>query len=102
MVRQGDELLQSSLGNNNAYTQDNPLSWLSWQPGAREREFLEFARKAFALRREHPALRRSDHWTGAVRDGQRDVTWLQPEGGAIAGVQFGEERRRSFGAWIAG
>jgi glycogen operon protein len=102
MLRQGDEFAQSAHGNNNAYTQDNPLSWMSWQLGAREREFFTFARNAFELRREHAALRRTEYFTGELRDGQRDVTWLNPEGGAVSGENFSQAWRHSIGAWIAG
>ncbi len=111
MLRQGDELGQSASGNNNAYTQDNPVSWVDWeqasehkqgQGGAREQSFLEFVRKAFAVRREHAGLRHAQYFTGALRDGQRDVTWLRPEGGVLAGDEFAEPHRQAFGAWIAG
>lgn len=102
MLRQGDEFFQSAGGNNNAYTQDNAVSWLRWRSGPAEREFMAFTRKAFELRREHAGLRRTEYFTGALRDGDRDVTWLSHEGGALSGAQFGEARRYAIGAWIAG
>lgn len=102
MLRQGDELFQSAHGNNNAYTQDNPVSWVPWHLGATERELLAFTRKAFELRRDHASLRRAEYFTGALRDGDRDVTWLAAEGGPLGGAHFGDAQRRAVGAWIAG
>ncbi|HET6339566.1 MAG TPA: glycogen debranching protein GlgX [Polyangiales bacterium] len=102
MLRQGDELFQTANGNNNAYTQDNAVSWVPWHLSGTEREHLAFVRKAFELRREHSSLRRAEYFTGALRDGDRDVTWLAAEGGVLTGEHFSDPQRRALGAWIAG
>src|SRR5205085_7788090 len=74
MLLGGDEVGRTQDGNNNAYCQDNELSWYDWTVDDERRELLTFARRVFALRREHPVLRRR-HWlTG--RGG--DVRWLTP------------------------
>ncbi len=52
MLAHGDELGRSQEGNNNAYCQDGPLTWVDWKPKRRAEEFLEFVRSVFALRRE--------------------------------------------------
>jgi isoamylase len=58
MLLSGDELGRTQLGNNNAYCQDNEVSWLDWAPVAREAALLPFVRSLISLRRAHPLLRR--------------------------------------------
>ena len=52
MISHGDELSRTQHGNNNAFCHDSPLTWLDWSLDERKREFLEFFRRAFALRAE--------------------------------------------------
>jgi isoamylase len=59
MLLAGDEVLRSQLGNNNAYCQDNPISWVDWSFSPAAREMLRFTREMIALRKRHPSLRRS-------------------------------------------
>lgn len=56
MLTAGDEFGQSRMGNNNAYCQDNAVSWLDWRLAEKNKEFLDFVRAALKLRREHPVL----------------------------------------------
>ena len=58
MLLSGDEIGHTQRGNNNAYCQDNDLTWLDWELDERRREFLEFARRIVRLRREHPVFSR--------------------------------------------
>jgi pullulanase/glycogen debranching enzyme len=58
MLLSGDELGRSQRGNNNAYCQDNEVSWLDWEPAADDAAFLPFVRALIGLRRSHPLLRR--------------------------------------------
>jgi glycogen operon protein len=87
MLLAGDEFGRSQRGNNNAYCQDNEISWLDWD-GWTEADWalLAFARRLIALRRRHPAFRRQRFFTGAPLDGrsEKDVTWLSPEGHEMA------------------
>jgi glycogen operon protein len=83
MLLGGDEVGRTQRGNNNAYAQDNEISWLDWQGRSdADRALLAFARQLIALRRSQPAFRRDRFFTGAPLDGgdQKDVTWLSPEG----------------------
>jgi len=83
MLRAGDEIGGSQRGNNNAWCQDNEVSWIDWaNPDA---ELLELAQRLTALRRAHPCLRQSWFLHGRKRaeDGMRDVEWLGLEGGSI-------------------
>ena len=80
MLGMGDELGRSQQGNNNAYCQDNALSWLHW-PG--DEALADFTTRLVQARRRHPALHASTHLSGAIDGaGLQDVTWHHPSGGA--------------------
>ncbi len=82
MIRGGDELGHTQRGNNNAYCQDNELSWLHWDLDAERRAFLEFVGRVLELRVENHALRRRRFLHGRrVRElGMKDLTWLSSNG----------------------
>jgi isoamylase len=82
MLSHGDEIGRTQRGNNNAYCQDNDISWMHWTLDGRARELLAFTRQVFAIRRQHPVLRRRSFFRGAPvsGDGVKDVTWLRPDG----------------------
>jgi isoamylase len=80
MLLGGDELGRSQGGNNNAYSQDNEISWFDWE--AIDLELLAFTRELIALRRRHPVFRRRRFFEGKrVRgNGFLDISWLTPAG----------------------
>ncbi len=78
MLLAGDEFCRTQRGNNNAYCQDNEISWIDWSLLDRHREIHRFARAMLALRRTHPVLRREAFYT------DRDVTWFSPSGAVPA------------------
>ncbi|GFE49809.1 glycogen operon protein GlgX homolog [Roseobacter cerasinus] len=80
MLLAGDELGHSQQGNNNAYCQDNELTWLDWATG--DAEMVEFVAHLADLRRQHPVLRQSRFLHAALRpsDGLPDVAWSDFEG----------------------
>jgi glycogen operon protein len=77
MLLAGDELLRTQRGNNNAYCQDNELSWLDWRLLEKNGEMVRFVREMIALRRRHPCLQRRTFLTGKRQPGMSlpDVTW---------------------------
>jgi len=76
MIRSGDEVLGTQLGNNNAYCQDNTLSWFDWTSTESHTGMLRFVIKMIAFRRRHPCLTRKTFLTGKPRSGRLpDVTW---------------------------
>ena len=77
MLLAGDELGRTQRGNNNAYCQDNEVSWLDWAPVARETALLPFTRSLVALRRAHPLLR---HGTASVIGTAPLTLLIAPEG----------------------
>src|SRR5436190_3632775 len=77
----GDERCRTQHGNNNAYCQDNGLSWLDWQLDERCASLLEFTKQLIRLRQEHPAFRRNTFLGGVGRNsGLPDVYWFRPDG----------------------
>jgi isoamylase len=78
MMLAGDEMSHTQNGNNNAYCQDNELSWIDWSRCDRHQDLLHFTRKAIHLRKRFPSLRRTAFFTGGD---QRDIRWFGPEGG---------------------
>ncbi len=82
MLLAGDEMGRSQQGNNNAYCQDNEISWLDWELDAPRRELLEFVRKLIRLRRSQPVLRRRTFFQGRKIRGSQvaDVAWFEPSG----------------------
>jgi glycogen operon protein len=81
MLLGGDEFLRTQRGNNNAYCQDNEVSWFDWNAAARERGLQAFVARAIALSRRFPILRRRSFLLGEDldRDQIADVTWFGPE-----------------------
>ncbi len=82
MLRGGDELSHTQRGNNNAYCQDNEISWLDWDLDPTRRAFLEFVRTVLRIRRENRALRRRRFLHGTRVRGVdiKDLTWFTPSG----------------------
>jgi glycogen operon protein len=82
MLSHGDEVGRTQNGNNNAYAQDNELTWIDWSLDERRQELLDFTRRMMAIRHAHPVLRRRHFFRGqSVNEkGDRDVTWLRPDG----------------------
>lgn len=78
----GDERWRTQKGNNNAYCQDNEISWIDWTPSAEAEGLMEFTKQMVVFRQKHPALRRSKYFTGAVEpaSGKRDVAWFNLHG----------------------
>ena len=82
MLGGGDEFGRTQWGNNNAYCQDNDLSWYDWELAPWQRDLLETARFLSRLRRDNPALRQRTFFTGREvhEDGSTDLAWFDAEG----------------------
>ena len=78
LIQQGDEMFRTQQGNNNAYAQDNEITWVDWESA--DGALVDFVAAINAFRKAHPAVSH-DHWlTGQERNGERDVVWLHPDG----------------------
>jgi isoamylase len=82
MLSGGDELGRTQRGNNNAYCQDNEISWYNWQLDDAQNDFLAFCRYLLQLRRQHPVFRRRNFFQGRrIRGAEvKDLTWFEPNG----------------------
>ncbi len=83
MLLGGDEFRRTQNGNNNAYCQDNPISWHDWTLPAKNADILAFFRKAIAFTFRYPVLQRRKFFRGMDldADGQPDIAWFGPDGG---------------------
>jgi glycogen operon protein len=104
MLCGGDEIGRSQQGNNNAYCQDNELSWYDWRLDKRARSLLAFTRRCIEIRRAHPALRRRQFFFGRrIRGSEvKDLTWLRPDGKEMLEEDWTNGLTRSLGLRIAG
>jgi glycogen operon protein len=105
MLLAGDEIGRTQSGNNNAYCQDNDVSWIDWAGvGEEGRDLAEFTRLLLDLRRRHPALRRPVflHGTKASSDGVKDITWYTPQGSEKTSEQWGDRHARCIGLLLNG
>jgi isoamylase len=110
MLVAGDELHRTQLGNNNAYCQDNEISWLEWPAAgddgsvARAETLLEFVRRLIALRRAHPVFRRPRFFRGVATAASplKDITWFAPAGHEMSQDDWHDPARRCFGALLGG
>jgi glycogen operon protein len=82
MISGGDEIGRTQEGNNNAYCQDNEISWTSWEMTPERRDFLEFTRRLIRVWKDHPVLRRRKFFQGRRIRGAHvsDIAWLDPSG----------------------
>ena len=102
MILAGDEMGRTQGGNNNAYCQDNEISWVNWEDA--DRELGEFVRRLIALRRSHPMFRRRHFFQGRALKGAdvRDIVWLGPGGEEMSDVAWDHELARHLGLLLSG
>ncbi len=102
MLRHGDELGHSQQGNNNAYCQDNELSWLDWEHV--DDLFLAFCTDVIAFRRKHPAFRRRRFFEGRPIFGTKmsDIGWFRPDGQEMEPEDWETGFAKSLGVFLNG
>ena len=110
MITMGDELWRTQRGNNNAYCQDNEISWVNWDPVRPGRtgpapDMLAFFRRALAVRASAPALRQGEFFDGRAvggGDGIPDLVWFNPSGTQMTDHDWFDGSRRTLIMWIDG
>jgi isoamylase len=104
MLMAGDEMGRTQQGNNNAYCQDNEVSWLDWSEADAERDLLQFTEALAGLRRDHPVFRRRRFFRGrrAPDDGTSDISWLTPAGQEMTHGDWGAGFAQSLAALLNG
>ena len=104
MLMAGDEIGRTQLGNNNAYCQDNEVSWLDWDLDMQRKELLEFTRLLIRLFHEHPVFRRRKFLQGrGIRGSEiKDITWFRPDGNEMTDEDWNNPEMRCFGFCLVG
>jgi glycogen operon protein len=104
MISGGDEVGRTQKGNNNAYCQDNEISWTDWELPASQRDFLVFVRRLIKIRKDHAVLRRRKFFQGRRIRGKDvlDITWLDPSGREMADDTWNSPGVRCLGVRLNG
>ena len=104
MLLAGDEFGRTQGGNNNAYCQDNEISWLDWNIKEKGRNLIEFVKEITALRRRLPILHRARFLTAEWNEelGIKDVTWVKPGGGEMDQEAWDDANTLCFGILMDG
>jgi isoamylase len=105
MLLAGDEMGRTQGGNNNAYCQDNDVSWLDWSLASTEQELVEFTEMLAAMRRDHPVFRRRRFFRGhpAPTPGDAgDIVWLTPSGREMTQPDWHAGYARSLAVYLNG
>ena len=113
MLCGGDEIGRTQRGNNNAYAQDNEISWFDWNLNERQRALMDFTRRLIRLRETHPNLHRRRFFQDrridpdapdrqVNGDSEQDILWLRPDGQEMTQDEWHAGWVRSFGMWLNG
>jgi glycogen operon protein len=104
MLLAGDEIGRTQQGNNNAYCQDNEISWVDWQLDGARRQLLAFTQLLIELRHRHPVLQRRKFFQGrSIRGSEvKDLTWFRPDGKEMSDEDWANLAARCLGLRLAG
>jgi glycogen operon protein len=104
MIYAGDPIGHSQMGNNNAYCQDNPISWLNWNLQPRDRDLLAFVQRMINLRKRHPVFRRRRFFQGRpIKGGNaKDVLWLNLGGNEMSEDEWRDPSVHCLGMFLSG
>ncbi|HEX6916141.1 MAG TPA: glycogen debranching protein GlgX [Chitinophagaceae bacterium] len=102
MLVSGDEIGRTQQGNNNAYCQDNEISWIDWEHA--DQELLLFTRKLIHFRRKHPVFRRRRWFQGQPIKGMgvEDIGWFQPDGTEMSDEHWNQDFAKSMAVFLNG
>ena len=100
MISGGDELGRTQGGNNNAYCQDNEISWYQWDLDEDDQNFLKFVQKLVKIRKSQLSIQRKEFFKGEVdEDGvlKKDVAWFSPTGKAMQDADWRNSENKCLG-----
>jgi isoamylase len=100
MLLGGDEISRSQGGNNNAYCQDNEISWFDWS--SLDADLLEFTRRLIAFRRGHPVFHRRRWFHGRPIRGSVDIAWFRPDGHEMSDEDWEAGFAKAIGLYLNG
>jgi glycogen operon protein len=104
MLLAGDEFANTQHGNNNAYCQDNEISWLKWDLTKDQQDLLKFVHRAIKIFHEEPVFHRRRFFHGKAIHGEEapDIAWLNPDGSQMAEEAWRAGHVRSLGVQLCG
>ncbi len=104
MLCGGDEIGRTQKGNNNAYCQDNEISWFNWKLDPAQRELRKFVRDLIACRKRHAVLRRRRFFQGRhIRGSEvKDLAWFRPDGKEMTDEDWNAGYAKTLGLRLAG
>jgi len=104
MLCGGDEMERTQRGNNNAYCQDNEVSWVDWKLNKHQQALLAFTKSLIQLRQHHPVFRRRRFFQGRrIRGAEvKDISWLRPDGKEMTDEDWAKGYVRCLGVRLAG
>ncbi len=102
MIVAGDELSRTQRGNNNAYCQDNEISWINWEKA--DLALLDFTKKLIAFRMQHPIFRRRGWFQGQMihNTDTEDIAWFLPDGSEMTEENWRHDYAKSLGVYLNG
>ena len=104
MISHGDEIGRTQGGNNNAYCQDNEISWVDWNLTPEQQVMLDWTRRVVRFMRQHSILRRRNYFSGrAIRGAEiKDISWLRPDGAEMSDKDWADKAFHAFAVWLSG
>ena len=104
MIVGGDEFARTQNGNNNAYCQDNELSWFDWNHADWQKQLIEFTARLVAFRKEHPVFRRPKYFQGrrVAGTGLKDIMWFDTDGSEMGVEDWTSGVSRCVGMLLSG
>jgi isoamylase len=104
MLLMGDEVGRTQRGNNNAYCQDNEISWFDWSDLETNADLLDFTRRLMRFRHDHPVLRRRRWFLGrSIRGSEtRDINWFKPDGRPMTDENWDAAFAKAVGVYLNG
>jgi isoamylase len=104
MILAGDAISHTQQGNNNAYCQDNEISWINWALKPEEQNLLAFTQLMITLRKNHPVFHRRNFFQGRAIKGAeiKDIQWLRPDGKEMTDEEWKQDSARCLGMFLAG
>jgi glycogen operon protein len=101
MILGGDEMARTQGGNNNAYCQDNEVSWYDWD--RQDGSLIAFTQRLLFLRKHHPVFRRREYFQGrALHGGVDDIAWFGPDGAEMSEGDWQEGYAKSMAVFLNG
>ena len=104
MLLVGDEIGRSQQGNNNAYCQDNEISWIDWNLDKEKKELQRYVRRLIQIRKKHPVFCRRHFFQGEDIHGEgvNEIVWLSPDGREMTEKEWHQSFARCLGLFLAG